>query len=122
MKVARQEAIEEHDGLNIQTSKWNTNSESTFEYEKKFPNRFDFRNEAVINELYLFPEIRLNRHYLYMPDKVSRTDVTTNDKGEVTSTYTSSYNYEYAYNSFGFVSSVMNVAPPNYKISYVYNK
>ena len=89
--------------------------------ETPFPNKTDFSNAAILNELSIFTFLPMNKHYALLPSRVNIAQTEKDQNGNVTFTNNSILNYEFAYNLFGFVSSSVSAPVPDHKQSFVYS-
>ena len=101
---------------------YNTSSTKTqaFEYADAFPNKTDFSNAAILNELYLFSALPMIGKYTLLPSKYSSTSTDTDPNGTVTSSDSYTRNYQFRYNLYGFVSKSWDPANPNVVQNYIY--
>ena len=100
-----------------------TNSGSintVFEYSKAYPNKTDFSNAAILDELDLFTLRPMYKEYSLLPTKLTESYTDKDQNGAVISSGTYSTDYIFEYNFFGLVSSVRNSTDPNWKITYRY--
>ena len=80
---------------------------TTFDYSSAFPNKMDFSNSIVLNEVNIFSLLPIAAEWKNLPNKA-------------TGPYEIAY--EYSYNSDGLVSSRKNLNSPAYVVKYVYGK
>ncbi|ANE52134.1 hypothetical protein [Flavisolibacter tropicus] len=105
----------------VSTGKSSNETTHAFEYAKAYPNKIDFKNAAILNELQLvFPPI--NKNLRNVPEKILVTDITKNGNGNITSSNSFTINQELSYNKYGFVNIRFDPASPTLKTTYVYNK
>jgi YD repeat-containing protein len=99
-------------------------SESTanYEYAKSSVNKTDFSNAAIINEVAWFTGLPLNEKYHNLPNKLTSTYTERAQSGAVVSSTSNTTDYQYAYNGYGFLSSLFDPATPDLKTIFVYNK
>jgi hypothetical protein len=93
-----------------------------YEYSKAYQNRIDFLNAAVLDELFFFTALQLNRNYKNMPDKITGNTVKKSSNGTIF--YTDNYvvNYQFGYNDYGFITARLELSNPDSKTVFVYNK
>ena len=96
-------------------------SSEVYEYSKSYPNKMDFKNAAVLEQLYLF-NTPINPRYKNLPDKISYSQVSKNPNGTIISTNAFSMIPQHTFNSYGFVKTRFFPAAPNEKMTFVYNK
>jgi len=94
-----------------------------FEYSKSYPNKTDFSNCAVLNELHLFAtDMPFNKTYSVLPDKVNRVRTIKKKDGTVISTTNQTANLEFTFNSDGFLLTKRDPSNPSTQITYWYGR
>ena len=102
------------------TSSNSGTTNSIFEYSKAYPNKTDFSNAAILDEMDLFTLRPMYKEYSLLPTKLTESYTDKDQNGAVISSGTYSTDYIFEYNFFGLVSSVRNSTDPNWKITYRY--
>jgi hypothetical protein len=95
-------------------------SASAFQYTKKFANKIDFKNAAVLNELNVYTAAPVNSGYANLPDHLSYTATTKDSNGAVITTDNSENNYNLGYTYYGFMYIYLESAHPNLRKTYLY--
>jgi YD repeat-containing protein len=103
--------------LNTETTETNT----LFEYSRAFPNKTDFTNAVILNELNLFGS-PLNRNYRNLPELISSSTIKKSANGTVISNDQSAINQQFTYNAYGFVATKTTPGVANEGSTYIYNK
>jgi YD repeat-containing protein len=110
--------------------------QTKFFYTKSYPNKMDFSNAAVHNEVvdyanlldyyndYSHFEPYLDKQFVSLPDKSEVHSVDRDINGNITFNYTSTYDLVRSYNGDGLQSMVENAAqtPTFPKIQYFYGR
>jgi hypothetical protein len=99
-----------------------TENNTSYQYLHGYLNKTDFSNAAIINEVQSFLGLPLNKNYKNLPDKVTNSYIERDQNGTIYATNSFSMNYQYTYNSYGFVSTVFDPALPDLKTTFIYNK
>jgi len=76
-----------------------------YEYSKQYPNKTDFANAALLNELDIIPFV-LNRNYKKMPDKIIWTLVSKDKNGNLLTSSDGGRNMTLEYDAKGYLSTV----------------
>jgi len=92
-----------------------------FEYTKAYPNKTDFTNALVLNEIYLLDVFPTNEKYKNLPEKVTISQVQKDPNGTVVATNNFLYTYEFTYDANGYVTSRVNTQQAGTKVKFVYN-
>ena len=94
-----------------------------FEYAKSYPNKTDFSNCAVLNELHLFAsEMPFNKSWSLLPDKVKRLKTIKLKDGTVISTTNEAAGHEFTFNSNGYLVTKKDPSIPDTQITYWYGR
>jgi len=94
----------------------------SLQYIQSYPNKTDFKNAAVLNELKLFGDLPMNKNYQHLPSYTQLIYQELDQNGATISGHTSSTNNQFAYNYYGFVESKMDPAVPQKKVRFVYSQ
>jgi len=106
----------------IHTFKKSTENNITYHYTNSSANKTDFTNAAILDEINILTFAPINKNYKNLPDKNTETTIEKDQNGSVTNTFTSSVEWQYTYNSYGFIATMFDPAVPDYKTTYIYNK
>jgi len=109
-------------GVQTVSSSRSTESHYTYEYAQSYKNQTDFSNKAILNEIRNFNGLPFNEYYSNVPDKLTTSLVDKDQNGSIISTYNSTSNMTYTYNSNGYIISMFDPATPDQKTTFVYNK
>lgn len=91
-----------------------------FDYTKAYPNKIDFSNAAVLNELHAFTDLPLNKKYTYLPNRVHTTKTRKNKDGVVFSTTSVATQNDFTFNANGYAVSKEDPGNPGMKVMYWY--
>ncbi len=94
----------------------------SLQYFQLYPNKTDFKNAAVLNELKLFGDLPMNKNYQHLPSYTQLIYQELDQFGATIGGHTSATNNQFAYNYYGFVESKMDPAVPQGKVTYVYSQ
>ena len=99
-----------------------SSSNFSLQYNQLYPNKTDFKNAAVLNQLNLFAGLPMNKNYQHLPSYTQLIYQELDQNGGTISGYTSFSNNQFAYNYYGFVESKIDAAAPQGKVTYVYSQ
>jgi len=105
---------------NVVTTETKRETTTSFEYTKAYPNKTDFTNALVLNEIYLLDVFPTNEKYKNLPEKVTISQVQKDPNGTVVATNNFLYTYEFTYNADGYVASRVNTQQAGTKVSFFY--
>jgi len=95
-----------------------------YKYTKAYPNKTDFKNATVLNELRDYHELLLDEKYQNMPEQVVIQSLEKDINGTVYFNYTSTGDVERIYNDNGLLSGADVLTPTTQyrKVRYFYNR
>jgi hypothetical protein len=95
---------------------------NTYGYAQSFLNKSDFSNEAVMTQIGGFGFRPWTKNYQYLPSTITRSAVAKDQAGNVISSSSHDYNWQYTANADGLLSTRFDPTAPGTKFVYVYEK
>jgi len=95
----------------------------SFEYIRHKQNKTDFTNAWLLAELGILYQVEypLNKNYVHYPDKITYSDITRDQTGQIVTSSNSSFTISLDYNKYGFISSYDTGNGIQNKKSFIYN-
>jgi YD repeat-containing protein len=94
----------------------------SFQYVQLYPNKTDFKNAAVLNQLELFGDLPMNKNYQHLPSYSQLVYQELDQFGATISGHTTATSNQFTHNYYGFVETKMDPASPDAKVTFVYSQ
>ncbi len=94
---------------------------TNFDYTHAYTNKTDFSNAAILDEIDRFSYLPVNKSYANLPEKVDYKLTQKSLNGTTLSATYSTYNFQFNYNSDGYLSNRIYMGDSGNPVNYVYS-